>query len=83
MVRILSFIISTLVTSSSVESANSAIRYVKNDFRSTMSEDRFNALLLLYIHRDIRLDYKKIIDMYAMCYPKKKKMVLKNPLTEL
>ena len=45
-----------------------------------MSEDRFNALLLLYVHSDIKLDYKKIIDMYAMRYPRR--MVLKNPLTE-
>ena len=45
-----------------------------------MSEDRFNALLLLYVHRDIKLNYKKIIDMYAMHYPRR--IVLKNLLTE-
>ena len=79
-VRILSIILTTPATSASVERANSALRYVKTDFRSTMSEDRFNALLLLYVHSDIKLDYKKIIDMYAMRYPRR--MVLKNPLTE-
>ena len=79
-VRILSIILTTPATSDSVERANSALRYVKTDFRSTMSEDRFNALLLLYVHSDIKLDYKKIIDMYAMRYPRR--MVLKNPLTE-
>ena len=30
-----------------------------------MGEQRLNALLLVYIHRDIFLDYYKIIDMYA------------------
>ena len=45
-----------------------------------MSEDRFNRLLLLYVHRDIKLDYQKIIGMYAMRYPRR--MVLKNQLTE-
>ena len=30
-----------------------------------MGEDRLNALLLLYVHRDIKLDYDKIIDDYA------------------
>ena len=79
-VRILSIILRTSSASTSVERANSALRYVKTDFRSTMSEDRFNALLLLYVHRDIKLDYKKIIDMYAMSYPRR--MVLKNSLTE-
>ena len=33
-----------------------------------------------YMYSDIKLDYKKIIDMYAMRYPRR--MVLKNPLTE-
>ena len=43
-----------------------------------MSEDRFNVLLLLHVQkRDIKLDYKKVIDMYAMRYPRR--MVLKNP----
>ena len=78
-VRILSIIFTTPATSASVERANSALCYVKTDFRSTMSEDRFNALLL-YVHSDIKLDYKENIDMYAMRYPRR--MVLKNPLTE-
>ena len=79
-VRILSIILTTPPTSASVERANSALRYVKTDFRSTMLEGRLNALLLLYLHSDIKLDYKKIIVMYAMRYPRR--MVLKNPLTE-
>ena len=79
-VRIPSIILTTPATGASVERTNSALHYVKTDFRSTVVEDRFNALLLLYIHRDIKLDYKKIIDMYAMRYPRR--MVLKNPLTE-
>ena len=44
-----------------------------------MSEDRFNVLLLPYVHSDIKLDYKNI-QTYAMRYPRR--MVLKNPLTE-
>ena len=43
-----------------------------------MGEDRLNALLLLYVHRDIDLDYDKIIDMYATCHT----MMLINPLAE-
>ena len=58
--RILSLILTTLAASASVERANSAFLNVKTDFQSTMSEDRFHALLLLYLHRDIKLDDKKI-----------------------
>ena len=54
-VRILSIILRTSSASTSVERASSALRYVKTDFRSTMSEDRFNALLLLYVHRTCML----------------------------
>ena len=79
-VRILSIIFTTPATSAIIERANSVLRYVQNDFRSTMSEDRINALLLLYVHSDIQLDYKNIIEMYAMRYPRR--MVFKNPLTE-
>ena len=40
-VRILSIILTTPATSASVERANSVLRYVKTDFWSTMSEDKF------------------------------------------
>ena len=39
-------------------------------YRSTMCEERFNALVLLFVHRDIALEYDKIIDMYAQRYPR-------------
>ena len=75
-VRILSIILTTPATSASVEKPNSVVYYVKTDFRGAMSGDRFNALLLLSVHRDIKLDCKKLIIMYAMRYPGR--MVLKN-----
>ena len=75
-VRILSIILTTPATSASVEKPNSVVYYVKTDFRRAMSGDRFNALLLLSVHRDIKLDCKKFINMYAMRYPGR--MVLKN-----
>ena len=59
-VRMLSIKITKPATSASAERANSALCYVKTDFWSTMSVDRFNVLLLLYVHRDIKLDYKKL-----------------------
>jgi hypothetical protein len=54
------------------------IRFIKNSFRSTMREDRFSALLLLYVHKDI--DISKVVEMYARQYPRR--MLLYNPLSE-
>ena len=56
------------------------IRFIKNSFRSTMGEDRFNALLLLYVHKDIEIDISKVVEMYARQYPRR--MLLFNPLSE-
>ena len=70
-IRILSILLTTAATSASVERANSALRHVKIDFRSMMGEERLNALLLVHIHRDIFLEYNKLIDMYASKYPRR------------
>ena len=42
------------------------LKFVKNDLRSAMSEDRVNVLMLLYIHKD----YGQIIDDFnrRKCY---------------
>ena len=65
-------------TSATVERANSALRYAKNVYRSSMKEPRLNALILMYVHRDIKLDFEQIIDMYALRHPRR--MLLVNPL---
>ena len=67
----------TPVTVASTERANSALKFIKSD-RSTMGQDRLNALLLLYVHKDIVLDYEAVIDLYASRYPRR--MVLVNSL---
>ena len=66
------------VTSAGVERANSALKFVKTVHRHTMSQDRFNALVLLFVHRDIALDYNKIINMFANRHPRM--MLLLDPL---
>ena len=48
----------------------SSLRYIKKDFRNIMAEDRFKALILKYVHTDIKLDRKKIIDRYVAKYPR-------------
>ena len=45
-----------------------------------MGEERFNALSLLGILRDIFFDYDKIVDIYASKYPKR--VLLIDPLSE-
>ena len=78
--RVLSILVTTAGTSASAERANSDLRLLKTCFLSMMCAERLNALLLVYIHRDIFLDYDKIIDMYTLKYPRK--ILLINPLSE-
>ena len=45
-----------------------------------IGEERLNTLFRVSIHRDILLDYEKIIDIYAFKYPRR--MAFINPLSE-
>jgi len=65
------------VTSATMERSISSLRIVKSSFRSTMREDRLNALLL-FIPKDIALDYIAIIDDYAK--RNQRRMTFINPL---
>ena len=63
-------------TSAGVERSILALRYIKKLYRNSMSESRFNALILIYVHRYIKLDYDKIIDFFATKHPRKMLLVL-------
>ena len=76
--KIIHLFLLTSVTSCTVERANSSLRFVKSCFRGAMSEDRFNALVLLFVHKDIELDIDAVIDMYARRHSRR--MILLNPL---
>ena len=58
---------------------NSALQHLRTNFLSMMGEERHNALSLVCIHRDIFLDYDKIIDIYAKYT---RRVLLINPLSE-
>ena len=73
---VLSILLAIAATSASVERANSDLQHVKTDFFGMMNEKRLNVLLLAYIHRDIFLDYDKIIDKYASKYPRRRLLIL-------
>ena len=76
--RILTILLTTASTIATVERANLSLRYINTDFRNSMTEDQFNALILMYVHRDIKLDREKIIDRYEAKHPRR--MLLHNPL---
>ena len=54
--KVMSILLTTSATSASIERANSAVRFIKTDYRSTMSEDHLNALVFLYVYWDVKLD---------------------------
>ena len=45
-----------------------------------MGEDRFNALLLMYVHKDIQIDINKIVEKFAGKHPRKTMLI--NPLSD-
>ena len=78
--KILNLLLLTSVTSSGVERSNSSLKFIKNTRRSSMGEDRLNALLLLYVHKDIVINYDSIIDTFARRNPRK--MLLLDPMAD-
>ena len=67
------------VSTAATEHSHSGLQIVKTKLQSTMGQQRLNALMLLYIHKDIQINYQKIIDIYANRYPRR---MFKNPLAE-
>ena len=57
------------VSTAAVERSHSSLKIVKSKLQSRMGEGRLNALMLLYIHKDIILDYNRIIDRYEVSTP--------------
>ena len=53
--RILHLLVVIPVTSANVERANSALKLIKTNLRSTMSQARLNALVLLFCHQSVPL----------------------------
>ena len=68
----------TPVTSATVKRNNSSLRFVKNVYSSTLGEERLNVLLLLFIHKDIPLNYNAVVDEYAK--RDQRRMTFTNPL---
>ena len=54
-----------------VERSNSALAYVKTELHSTMGKGRLNGLIMLFVHKDIPLDYDAVIDLFARKSPRR------------
>ena len=63
------------VTSCECERTISGLRRLKTFLRTTMKEERMNGLLLLHIHRNMRLDIEEIITEFARRNPRRMKLV--------
>ena len=57
------------VSTAATERSHSALQIVNNKLQSTMGQQRLDSVMLLYIHKDIQINYQKIIDIYANRYP--------------
>ena len=53
------------VTTAMGERSFRALKLIKTYLSTSMHENRFNALALLYINNDIKLDYSQVIDRFA------------------
>ena len=65
-------ILATLpITSCECERCFSAMRKLKNCYRSRMQQGRFNGLSLLYIHPEIVPEVEKVTSMFAELGPRR------------
>ena len=53
------------VTTETGERSFSALKLIKTYLRTSMQENRLNALALLHMNNDIKLDYSQVIDQFA------------------
>ena len=69
--RIFHLLMLLSVTSAAVERVNAALMMVKTVMRSTTHLDRLSALVLLRLHKDIKLDIQAIIDKHKWKLPRR------------
>ena len=52
------------VSTATAERAFSELKLIKTYLRSTMGEERLNALTQLYLHKDIKLEINDVLDEF-------------------
>ena len=78
--RILELVLVVPVTSGDVEHAHSILRFIKTDHRSTITESRLNALILMFCYKQTPLDLDAVLNRFATAHPRR--MLLVNPMEE-
>ena len=68
------------VSTAATECSHYCLKIVKSKLQSNMGEEKLNALMPLYVHKDTVLDYIKVIDIYAIRYPRRMRFL--NPMKE-
>ena len=58
------------VTSAGADRTHSTLKLVETVTQSTRRQERLSALVLLRVHKDIKLDIKAIIDQFSRKHPK-------------
>ena len=53
------------ITTATNERSFRALKYLKTYLRNTTKEMRLNGLALLYVHRDISLDFEQVITEFS------------------
>ena len=62
------------VTTCECERSISKLKLVKSVLRTTMSEERFNGLTMLSVHKDLKLDLDELVDIFAKKQPRRLKL---------
>lgn len=75
MITILEIVGTVPSSSNSCERSISKLRLIKTYLRTTMAQDRLNGLTLLYTHREINIDYDKLLDIFARQYPHRLRLI--------
>ena len=63
------------VTTAENERTISTLRRIKTYLRSTMKQERFSNLALLYVRRDFNIDLDEVVDKFATMHPRRMQLI--------
>lgn len=79
---LLKVLLTVPVTSATTERANSTIKYIKSNLRSTLAERSLNALVLGYKHKDFMENISSDDLLSKFVAMKRRRLLLLNPTSE-
>ena len=72
--RLLQLLLVMPATSATSERSFSSLRHVKTYLRTTMKQGRLNHLMMLYIHKDRKIDIIKAMKEFVQCNDERLRM---------